>query len=238
LAVSATVFWAALLVTASRAAILAALLAVACTAACAGWQARDGKLRRVFTRAVATMGALVVLVAGLAAWSPSLSDHKLAPDRLVTTYSMQNRMQHWRIAYEGWLQRPLLGWGPDGFQHLKVEEVCAWRHERGEICNPAQYVETKHAHSLYMATLAERGIVGMAALAFLVALWAWSLACTARSAASSSWWAASAVGLAVVVVGGLFNTTLRVEHGSLAAVFFGLWIAAHGRGSRPASRSA
>jgi O-antigen ligase len=176
--------------------------------------------------------------AALGAWAPDLSDRKLTAQGLLTTASTETRIKHWHLAIEGWRQRPWLGWGPDSFQQLTVEEVCQWRKARGEGCERGLYLQQKHAHSLYAATLAERGIVGAVALLLLLALWGWSLVRSAGSAAQSWLWPASAAGFLIVLVAGTFNTTLRVEHGSLAVVFFGLWIAAHGRGSRPASRSA
>jgi O-antigen ligase len=229
LALCATVFCAALLVSASRAAWVACAVAVALIVACVAMKGRDAALRRVLARTALTLGGLAVLVAGLTTWAPNLSDHKLTPDRIASTFSMSNRMQHWRIGVEGWRQRPWLGWGPDGFQRVTVQDVCGWRTQRGETCNPKLYVATKHAHSLYVATLVERGVLGVLALALFMAVWAWTLVRSAGTAAASPLWVASAVGLVVALVGGFFNTTLRVEHGSLAVLWFGLWIAAHGR---------
>jgi len=228
-AVCATVFWASLLVSASRGAILPALVAVLATGGWIALQSRHPALRTVLIRAAGTLAVVVALVGGLAVWAPGLSDNKLSPERLLTTYSMHNRIQHWRIAYEGWRQHPWLGWGPEAFQKIPVDKICTWRAERGQECNPADYVATKHAHSLYLATLAECGLLGVLALAALAAAWAGSLLRSGRSAPSSPLWVASLAGLIVVLVGGFFNTTLRVEHGSLAVGFFALWIAAHGR---------
>ena len=234
-AVCATVFWAALLVSASRAAILGAAVGVLGTLVAVVWTVRHPDVRKLLTRGAAAVGILVVLVAALTAWAPNLSDRKLTPEKIVETSSMGMRMQHWRIAYEGWREHPWLGWGPDAFQQLKVEDVCAWRAQRGENCQPELYMATKHAHSLYLATLAERGLLGVLALAIFAAIWAWSLVRSAGSVGRSALWPASAAGLAVVLVGGFFNTTLRVEHGSLAVGFFALWIAAHGRPQRSRS---
>jgi hypothetical protein len=65
----------------------------------------------------------------------------------------------------------------------------------------------------------------VAALATLLALWLWSLVERRGQALSSPLWVGSAAGLVVVAVGGLFNTTMRVEHGSLALLLLGLWLA-------------
>lgn len=228
-ALTAIVFWGALLLSASRAAILAAGVAVLLAVVAIAWTWRHPAVRKLLVRAGAAVAVLVVLVAAVTAWSPTLSDRKLTPERIGSTSSMHNRMQHWRIAYEGWKQRPWIGWGPDAFQRLTVDDVCAWRAARGETCDRELYVPTKHAHSLYMATLSERGLLGAFALLVLFATWTWSLVRSATTAANSKYWVASLAGLCVVFIGGVFNTTLRVEHGSLALAYFGLWIAVAGR---------
>lgn len=228
-AVTAVAAWLALLVSASRGAIVAALPPVVLITAAVLWSQRGAELRRLVIRATVVLGVLVVAVAALTAWAPQMSDGKLTPERLFGTSSMSHRMHHWRLAYEGWRQHPLLGWGPDAFQRITVDGVCEWRAQHGEGCDRDLYVSTKHAHSLYMSTLSERGLLGVAALGLLLLAWAFSLARGWRSAGRSLMWPASLAGLAVVAIGGVFNTTLRVEHGSIALAFFGLWIAAHER---------
>lgn len=235
LGVSATVCCAALLAAASRAATGGAAVAAVIIAAAVvgGGQNRIG--RKVLVRAGATVAVLAVLVFAIGAMAPNLSDRKLTASGLFKAASTETRIKHWHLAIEGWRQRPWLGWGPESFQKLSVDEVCQWRNAHGEDCDRDLYMPQKHAHSLYAATLAERGLVGMAALLFLLAQWGWSLAASARTAARSWLWPASAAGLMIVMISGTFNTTLRVEHGSLAVALFGLWIAAHARRPREAS---
>lgn len=229
LAVATVVSWLALLLSASRGAIVAALPAVALITAAVLWTRRSARLRRLLTRAVVALGVVVLAVAALTMWAPQMSDGKLTPQRIFATYSMGHRVHHWRLAYEGWRQHPWLGWGPDAFQRITVDGVCDWRKAHGEGCDRELYVPTSHAHSLYMSTLSERGLLGVAALAFLVIAWGWSLVASRRFAASSPMWPASLAGLSVVLIGGIFNTTMRVEHGSIALAFFALWIATNAR---------
>lgn len=232
LALSATVFCAALLAGGSRAAIGGALVAVLVLIAAVLAASREPRVRRVLVRAALTVAVLAALIAALGVVAPNLSDRKLTLDGLVKTASTQTRVRHWHIAVEAWRQRPWVGWGPDSFKQFTVPQVCEWRKQRGEACNPADYLEQTHAHSLYAGTLVERGLLGMLALGVLLAVWAWSLVRAARTSADSWLWVASAASLVTVVVGGTFNTTLRVEHGSLALLWFGLWIAAAGRAAR------
>lgn len=225
LGMCAAVFCAALLAGGSRAAMVATagavtvILAVVLTC---GGESR----RRILARFGLSLVAIALLIAALGTWAPHLSDRKLTVKGLVTTASTETRVRHWRVGFEAWRQRPLLGWGPDSFQRLKIDDVCAWRQQRGEGCDRDQYLQQTHAHSLYVGTLAERGLLGVFALAFLAGVWAWTLVRSAASAARSRLWVASAASLLIVLIGGAFNTTLRVEHGSLALLWFGLWVAA------------
>jgi O-antigen ligase len=168
LASSAIVCCAALLAGASRAAELGG--AVACAVIVAGGLARGGnpRLRRILTHAGLAGFDLAALVAALVAADPGLSDDKLTAKGLLSLNSTETRIKHWRIAYEGWREHPWLGWGPESFQQLTVDDVCHWRAERGESCDRSLYMPQVHAHSLYMGTLAERGLVGMATLALLL----------------------------------------------------------------------
>jgi O-antigen ligase len=235
LAISAVVCCAALLAGASRAAEGAGALAALVIVGGVLSSGRSPRLRRMLAGTALTVVVLAGLAAVLGARDPGLSDNKLTAQGLLSLNSTETRIKHWRIAYEGWREHPWLGWGPESFQQLTVDDVCHWRAERGETCDRSLYLPQVHAHSLYMGTLAERGLVGMATLVLLLAVWTWSLV---RSLPTASWswlWPASASGLLIVAVAGTFNTTMRVEHGSLAVLFFGLWIAVHGRAAAAAS---
>jgi O-antigen ligase len=225
-AASAVFFGLALLVSASRAAILAYLVFLGAALAGLLWRSQRNPLSRsLLIRVALALLAAGALVLALGKLYPNLSGSKLQPSHWVNGASLDHRVQHWRLAYDGWRQKPWLGFGPDSFHVLDPRQVCAWRAQRGEPCNTAEYSPAPHAHSLYFSTLVERGAVGVAALAFLLGLWLWSLLKDAGQGATTPLWVGSAAGLVVVAVGGLFNTTLRVEHGSLALLMLGLWLA-------------
>lgn len=226
LALCASVFGTALLVSASRAAILggaAAGLMLLLTVGAGSAAARGG---RVVRRAALTLAAIAAVVGTIAVLAPQLSAQKLTPAEMLHTKSMGSRLQNWRLAVEGWRHRPWLGHGPDAYQRIKVDDVCAWRAQRGQECDRSKYLSAPHAHSLYVATLVERGLLGVGALAVLLGVWAHGLLRSIRTAPVSGLWVGSAVALVVVTVAGVFNTTLRVEHGSLALLWLGLWVAA------------
>ena len=64
----------------------------------------------------------------------------------------------WRGAVAAWRAHPLLGIGPDNFRHLS-----------GQFLARPRTDERMHANSLYFETLADLGMVGVLALATLVA---------------------------------------------------------------------
>jgi O-antigen ligase len=134
----------------------------------------------------------------------------------------------WHLGLEGWRHFPWFGVGMDNYALIDPERLKAWLAAEGRPYDPAAYVHFPHAHSLYINTLAERGIVGAAVL--LLVLLAW-LAAVFRPpsprAADLDWtlWGA-AFGAWLVTVGvGLVNTTLHHEHAILAVLLLGLWLA-------------
>jgi len=139
----------------------------------------------------------------------------------------------WRVALEAWRRYPWFGVGMDNYSLVTRERVKAWRGEAGKDYDAAAYMEFPHGHSLLLNTLAERGIVGAAALAaVLVAL---GIALVRRRPASTApddhWllWGAAASAWLVTVGVGTVNTTLHHEHALLAAVLLGLWLARFSR---------
>lgn len=225
---SGALFGFALVASASRAAIIAALAGVVLMLLLVRNRTRPLRTTRVVLGCAFVAGLVGASLYGLGKLAPDLAAGKFSED-LVTPVSVNKRVMHWRLAIEGWRERPLIGFGPDSFQQITVERACEWVAARGEKCNPSDYEESSHAHSLYFATLAERGLLGVLALGILLAAWGHALLRTSRTAVSAPLWVLSAAGFIVVMVGGVFNTTLRVEHGSLALLGLALWLAAGGR---------
>jgi O-antigen ligase len=99
----------------------------------------------------------------------------------------------------------------------------------GQAVDPARRAFYPHGHSLYLNTLAERGVIG--ALPLFAVLVAWALSLwryrPARVAPALDWvlWGGAAGALLVTVTVGLVNTTLHHEHGLLAVLLLGLWLA-------------
>jgi hypothetical protein len=92
---------------------------------------------------------------GLGATSPPPSP-RLAERQEVS--EPISRVALWRAAVAAWRAHPLLGLGPDNFRHLSPQFLGRERTD-----------ERMHANSLYFETLADLGLVGVLALAALVA---------------------------------------------------------------------
>jgi O-antigen ligase len=134
----------------------------------------------------------------------------------------------WRMGLEGFARHPWFGVGMGNYQHITPARVQAWRTQAGKNYDASRYVHFPHAHSLYVNTLAERGLVGFVILGAVLMAWGVQLlrGRPAVAAADDDWllWGASAAALVVTLAAGLFNTTLHHEHGILAALLLGLWL--------------
>lgn len=76
--------------------------------------------------------------------------------------SMGQRLEMWRIALEGFIERPLLGQGTGRFR--------AYAQARADQGLAAPYLPAyQHAHSEYFETLLTRGAIGLASLLLLLA---------------------------------------------------------------------
>jgi hypothetical protein len=114
-----------------------------------------------------------------------------------------NRYAYWKVALRSFADHPLTGVGSGGFQ-------AEWLRER-PFPEPV-----RDAHSLYLETPAELGLVGLALLALLIG----SVAVTARAAgpaaalaawalhAGADWdWELPALTLVAIVLAGLVLTS-------------------------------
>ncbi len=145
----------------------------------------------------------------------------------------------WNMGLAAWERYPWFGVGISNYSVISLERVQAWRQLAGKPFDAAQYAGTNHAHSLYVNTLAERGLVGAAALLAVLLAWAaWLVRQRPRAAdADLDWllWGGALSAWAITVSVGLVNTTLHHEHGILATLLLGLWLTNLHRQARPAS---
>jgi len=146
----------------------------------------------------------------------------------------------WNQALLEWRMHPVFGIGNSNFSQLKQEDVQRWLVSRGESYSDAMYARSSHAHSLYLNTLAERGLVGFTLLLILLGAFAISLLRGLPQPRDSAlhWllWCGGASALLTVAGIGLVNTTLHNEPGLLAMLLIGGWLGYRRQESAVASR--
>ncbi len=134
----------------------------------------------------------------------------------------------WRTGIAAWEKYPWFGVGKDNYGLITPALVRGWRTEAGKDFDEKSYARQPHAHSLYVNTLAERGVVGFAGLAALLLAWFVALLRYRPKPADGdfTWlaWGSAASAWFVTVGIGLVNTTLHHEHGLLAALLLGIWL--------------
>jgi len=117
-----------------------------------------GRLRHAWPAALAGAGAvvLVMVAVGLSGALPSTGTPAAGSDPARLASAESNRYAYWRVAAEAFAEHPLAGVGAGGF---RVE----WRRGR-EVLDPA-----RDAHSLYLETAGELGLVGLLLLGAAIA---------------------------------------------------------------------
>lgn len=134
----------------------------------------------------------------------------------------------WRMGLAAWERYPWFGVGMNNYSLISHDLVRTWRTEAGKDYDEANYVRFPHAHNLFVNTLAERGVVGFAALAAVLLAWLVTLIRERPRPQDADivWiaWGGAASAWFVTVGVGLVNTTLHHEHGLLAALLLGLWL--------------
>ena len=202
----------------SRAAVGAALVVVVGLLGVYAWRQRRG-LRRVVIGAAIAVGVTILL-------KPQVVEKyeaRMQEDRILAY-----RDQIWRIGLTAWREHPLFGVGMDNFGAIGPEQMRTWAKNRGKAMDESRLFFTSHAHSLYVNTLAERGVVGAAVLLAVLALWAVVLVRGIPEANAPpllwTYWGGAAGAWLTAVVVGTVNTTLHHEHALLSMLLLGGWL--------------
>lgn len=191
------------ILTLSRAAWLGLLFGGSCAVALA---MRARRAARFSVRGFLLGVVVVAAAAAVAALSGALMPigHRLAELAAGGGASGGSRLEIWRSALAAWRARPLIGQGPDLFEMMfpRFQTAAYWRLEWSGL--------PFHAHSIYLHTLATRGVIGLAAgLA-----WAGALATTAVVAWRRRGEGAPA-GLLPAAIGFLASTAVAGAFGAL-----------------------
>jgi O-antigen ligase len=179
------------------------------------------------SRPLAAMTAVVAVTVAVA-WIGGAEVIQKHQQDVQAQNTLSYRDGIWRAALVAWERYPLCGIGMDNYKLVNVERLKAWRTAQGKEFDAQRYAEFPHAHSLYLNTLAERGVIGAVPLAAVLLTWlAWLLRYRPAAGAADDdwlWWGAAAAAWIVTTGVGLVNTTLHHEHGLLAAIFLGVWL--------------
>ena len=155
---------------------------------------------------------------------------------------LNERYPLWNQAYAAWRAHPWFGVGLDNYFEIDAETVKHWVEERGDTYDAAAYAGSSHAHSLYLTTLAERGIVGLAVVLTVLMGWGVSLlrGWPRQTDPPLHWmvWGGAASALIVTVAIGVVNTTLHHEHGLLAMLLLGAWVGSRDVRATPGAAAA
>ncbi|MSP98686.1 MAG: O-antigen ligase family protein [Betaproteobacteria bacterium] len=133
----------------------------------------------------------------------------------------------WRAALHASREYPLFGVGMGNYSRIDSERLAEWSRARGETLDAKRIWPSAHAHSLYLNTLAERGVAGLTVLLAILAAWAWLLARGIPQATESplrwAYWGGALTAWLVAIIVGLVNTTLHHEHALLSMLLLGGW---------------
>ena len=114
------------------------------------------------------------------------------------------------------------------YNYDKFVDVCK---ELEITIHPNTYIpkgaNVQHAHNLYMQSLVERGVWGSVSLILLMLYWIKKLFQDYRQIKDDDlrfFWSCSLAAFLMVFIGGIFNTTLHHEHGTLCIILFAFHI--------------
>jgi O-antigen ligase len=191
-------------------------------------------VRRGGNRVIIGLGALAVAGAVLVL-NPKVVEKNT--EFMQKDYLMNGRDEIWRVGVLAWREFPLFGVGMDNFGRIGFDQLESWSAKRDEAFHKESFLPASHGHSLYVNTLAERGLVGLAVLLTVLAAWAIALIRRIPDAGASpllfAYWGSAAGAWLVTVLGGTLNTTLHHEQALLCMLLLGGWLSLASSGDRP-----
>lgn len=135
----------------------------------------------------------------------------------------------WNMALVAWHKYPIFGVGMHNYNQISFDKIKTWQEESGKPYVASEFAGSSHAHSIYITSLAERGIVGTAVLLGILLSWIyWLIKFFPKSDEEDLAWGlwGSCLSAWFVTVGiGYANTTLHHEHAILSVMLLGMWLA-------------
>jgi O-Antigen ligase len=187
-------------------------------------EGRERALRVARPGAVLALSVVALLVAAIAYTALEGRPQGVSPEQTVGAERLgsidSNRYRYWQVALESWADRPLIGLGSGGFR-------VAWLKERDRVDQSAD------AHSLYIETLAELGVLGFGLLVLFIGGVAWGLVRLQRLDAAAA--AGPAAALAAWAIHAGLDWDWEMPALTLMAVLLGAAALAWSEESRPES---
>lgn len=233
------VFWAAIALvhlwaaslTASLGPLLGVLFGVGTLALVSGFLARSQRNRRIAIGATCVLAVLVALPLLL---PDQVSRELVKPvdsrllNRVVRldldTRTIRTRLTAWRAGFDGFADRPLLGWGPENFL------VAFGRHARDF---PERTLPHDTAHSAFFNELATKGAVGTCIYLAMWAATAVILLRTARRTRGRERVLVLAVGTALAAYFASTQSLFATSVGSMQYAFLLAFVIRHEMSSKP-----
>jgi O-antigen ligase len=137
------------------------------------------------------------------------------------------RQDIWRVAMLTWRHNKLFGVGIKNYGQVDSQRVQEWLQADGQPYVADDYLPYPHGHSLYLNSLAERGLIGSAVVMLNLLLLGYLLLRYRPPRDQRDYrvfWFAASGALLVNLVVGLFNTSLHHEHALLSMIMLGCWL--------------
>jgi O-antigen ligase len=179
-------------------------------------------IRKVWASIIFSAIALTVITFGQNTLSKHLANAK---DHNQLAY----RDKIWARGTAAWRASPLFGVGNGNFIEISDAKLIEWLAAKGETFDSeTHFFPMPHAHSLFVNTLAETGLIGLGAMILFLSTWSLGLLATlpSRGAAPENllFWGVSFSAWLISTAAGLANTTFHHEHALVSIILLAAWL--------------
>ncbi|MDA1107183.1 MAG: O-antigen ligase family protein [Proteobacteria bacterium] len=189
------------------------------------------------SKAIAAITMATLIATAYITYSSKVNVFTKHQGSVATDDVLSHRGEIWNAAVVTWRQFPLFGVGMGNYSQISTERIKQWVEASGRTYVASNYLSYAHGHSLYLNTLAERGLFGLGVLVILLSAWFYGLLRYLPGVhdENMAWmlWGGSLSAWLVTVGVGTVNTTLHHEHAILSVLMLGTWLAYLGSSLRP-----